>query len=210
MVFKKSTLTAKGKTLDLKNKAEAAATNFFEKAKTLFSLDKRADVATERAWETYISNRAAAERRFRGPRGKRSKSAMNEDGESSHEDYKDDEECGDFGETNALDLIRCNMATLEEEMGLDEGVLSKSFRVLSCDALFEEEDEVTSFCVSLVFIMIWLNDVASHNEHPDANLFSNSTCLHGCPLQLSLSITLLLYRVVLLLGFQNLQSPWDQ
>jgi hypothetical protein len=158
MFSRKSVFSTKEKNSGSKDKAQAATTAFFEKAKALFPLDKRAEAATERAWETYIKNRVAAEKRFSGHKEKRSKSDMDENGESDNEDEDEDEdeadedEYGDFGETNALDLIRCNMAALEEEIGLDEGVLSKSFRVLACDALFEEEDEV--IFVSFIFISL--------------------------------------------------------
>jgi len=149
MLSKKSASSTKEKSSIWKKKAKTdhSTTAFFDKAKSLFPLDKRAEVATERAWETYITNRVAAEKTFRGFKEKRSESEdekVDEGDKGEHED-DEDEEYGEFGETNVLDLIRCNMASLEEEMGLAEGVLSKCFRVLSCDALFEEEDEVISF-----------------------------------------------------------------
>lgn len=154
MFSKKFTSSSKEKSSVSKKNANAT-TAFFDKAKSLFPLDKRAEVATERAWETYITNRVAAEKKFRGSKEKRLKSDdKDEKGDEGDKgkpeddeefEDEDDEEFGEFGEKNVLDLIRCNMASLEEEMGLAEGVLSKSFRVLSCDALFEEEDEVISF-----------------------------------------------------------------
>jgi hypothetical protein len=129
------------------SKKSMADTTFFDKAKSLFPLDKRAEAGTERAWETYTTNRVAAEKRFRGPKEKGSKSVTDEEGENVHDDNEEEDEYeyGDYNETNALNLIRENMAILEEDLYLDEGVLSKSFRLLACDALFEEEDQVISF-----------------------------------------------------------------
>lgn len=144
-LFKKSASSMKAKAKDSKKKA-AATTNSFEKAKLLFPLHERAEAATERAWETYITNRLAAEKKFRGPREKRTRSPVDGEDNDDEEEVDEDEEDDCHGEDDekfVLDLIRDNMSGLEGEMELDEGVLSKSFRLLSCDSLFEEEDQVS-------------------------------------------------------------------
>jgi hypothetical protein len=123
---------------------KANTTSFFEKAKSLFPLAKCAEAATERAWENYITNRMAAEQRFHGAKEKRSKSASDKKEGIRGEDDEELLEEYEFSYINALDLVRRNMAILEKEKELDEGVLSKSFRLLSCHAVFEDEDQVIS------------------------------------------------------------------
>lgn len=142
MFSKKLASLKKGKdSISKKKEGDDASTSYFEKAKILFPLDKRAEMATEGGWKTYIANRTKAENTFHGPRNeKRAKSVTDEE-----EELIEGEEYGDFGEIQALNLIRENMTIVEEDMELDEGTLSKSFRLLSCDALFEEEYEVFSF-----------------------------------------------------------------
>lgn len=109
----------------------------FEKAKSLFVLDtKRAVPATDRAWAQYIENRLAAEKRFHGPMQQNSK----EEVEMEVDDDNDEEFYGD--DMLLLDLMRDNMACVEEDMCLDAGVL-QSFRLLACEPVFSS-DEVCS------------------------------------------------------------------
>jgi ABC-type Zn2+ transport system substrate-binding protein/surface adhesin len=144
------------------------ATSFFEQAKSLFPLDKRAEAATESSWETYITNRSVAENKFPGCKKTGPKSATDEEGEddvtddedhaTDDEDHATDDEDeydprgGELDFLYALNLIRRRMASLEKELELGKGVLLRSFRVLSCDPLFRTADEVFSvFHPSCIF-----------------------------------------------------------
>ena len=154
VLSRKLTATIKENTKGLKQitKADSAtttttATNFFEKAKSLFRLHERAEEATGRAWETYTTNRLTAEKKFPGPKEKKTQPGEGEnEGKDDEgellEDGDEDEHYGECDEKFSLDLIRDCLAVLEDEMELDEGVVSKSFRLLYCDSLFEEEGEV--------------------------------------------------------------------
>ena len=122
-----------------KPKADHPTTSFFEQAKSLFPLDKRAKAATERGWENYIANRVAAEKEFPGPK----ETVPGEDDDEDEDEY--DPRGGEPDFLYALNLMRCRLASLENEMELDKGVLLKSFRVLDCEPDFEDEDEVFSF-----------------------------------------------------------------
>ena len=109
----------------------------FEKAKSLFVLDtKRAVLETDRAWAQYIENRLTAEKRFHGPMQQNSR----EEVEMEVDDDNDEEFYGD--DMLLLDLMRDNMACVEEDMCLDAGVL-QSFRLLACEPVFSS-DEVCS------------------------------------------------------------------
>lgn len=122
--------------LKKKPKADYSTIFFFEQAKSLFLLDKWAKAATECSWKTYIANRLAAEKEFPGPKG----TVPRKDDDN---EYNPRGEEPDF--LYALNLIRCRLASLETEMGLDKGILLKSFWVLDCELDFENEDEVFSF-----------------------------------------------------------------
>jgi len=132
-----------------KPKADHAThSSFFEQAKSLFALHKHAEAATERDWETYIENRSTAENEFPGSRKTGPVSATDGEGEDDDEEdeYDDfDPRGGELDFLYALSLIRRRMASLEKEMELGRGILSRSFRVLSCDPLFKGEDQVFSF-----------------------------------------------------------------
>jgi len=131
------------------------AVSFFEQAKSLFPLDKRAEAATESSWETYITNRSAAELKFPGFKKTEPKSTTDEEGEDDVEDDDDeyDPRGGELDFLYALNLIRRRMASLEKEMELDKGILLRSFRVLSCDPYFRKEDQVFSvFHSSCIFM----------------------------------------------------------
>ena len=151
---------------DSKKKIKADhAVSFFEQAKSLFPLDKRAEAATESSWETYITNRSVAEIKFHGSKGTGPKYATDEEGdddveddEEGEDDVEDDDDeydprGGELDFLYALNLIRRRMASLEKEMELDKGVLLRSFRVLSCDPNFREADQVFSvFHSSCIFM----------------------------------------------------------
>ena len=116
-----------------KQEGDHVAMPSFEKAKALFPLDKRVETVsktlTERAWKTYIVNRVTAENKFRG-----------------HEEEEEDPEVEyEFGDIQALKLIRDNMARLEKDMELNEGTLSKSFRLLACSDARFDDDQVIPF-----------------------------------------------------------------
>jgi hypothetical protein len=51
----------------------------FSRNEITFPLYKRAKAATERAWETYITKRVAADKKFSGAKEKKSKSPMGGD-----------------------------------------------------------------------------------------------------------------------------------
>ncbi|KDR83809.1 hypothetical protein GALMADRAFT_236202 [Galerina marginata CBS 339.88] len=116
----------------------AKPTSAFERAKALFDLPNP-ESATEKAWESYIENRQDAAE-YPGRR------VQNKD--RNGDDGNNDEDNGGDPTIYVLNSIRDTMENLEVEMGLDEGVLQNSFRLLGCDAEFEDEDNprtVTTF-----------------------------------------------------------------
>ena len=127
-----------------KPKVDGDTPSFFEKAKSLFTLDKRANAATERAWKGYIANRLAAEKQFHGARKIKSDDNAEEGDEDSWDDEEYDTRGGELDYLYALNMIRRRMACMEKEMKLNEGVLSRSFRVqVDCDELhFKREERV--------------------------------------------------------------------
>ncbi|KAF8974288.1 hypothetical protein BDZ97DRAFT_1772827 [Flammula alnicola] len=118
----------------------------FEKAKILFTLQDP-EPANERAWELYTANRQGASG-FRGMKGLKEPRERDgdEDEDDDDEDDEDEEDSdewhyGDDDNKFVLKGIQSVMARLEDEMDFEDEVLQSSYKVLSCDALFEEEDE---------------------------------------------------------------------
>jgi hypothetical protein len=148
-----------------KTDVDQASPSSFEKALTLFPLDKRAKEATERDWKAYIANRLTAEEKFPGAKTTKSKSTSHEGGggDGDEDDDDDDDEHatdedneydprgGELDFVYALNLIRRTMASLEKEMELGKGVLLRSFRVLDCDPLFRSEKRVIYFILPAYF-----------------------------------------------------------
>jgi hypothetical protein len=92
--------------------------------------------ATDALWRAYSNNRLAA-----WAIRKRDKEAEKEGYESPDSDdnfmmYRDDA-------IHVFRSIRRTMRELEEEMGFPDGLLQKSVAVLSCNAAFEEADDVS-------------------------------------------------------------------
>lgn len=124
------------------------------KANALFLLGQNPEAATERAWELYTANRQGAER-FPGMKIQDKKMSNNEKDEDDEmeEDEDEDEDSdeddmplwGGADDMYVLKKIRSTLTKIEKEMGLKDPILQQSFRMLSCDALFEERDEVKIF-----------------------------------------------------------------
>jgi hypothetical protein len=134
----------------------SSAKSGLAKANALFSLSQNPEAATERAWELYTANRQGAER-FPGMKVKDEKMSNNEEDETDEmEEDEDEDEDEDSDEDDmplwggaddmyVLKKIRSTLTKIEKEMGLKDPILQQSFRMLSCDALFEERDEVKIF-----------------------------------------------------------------
>lgn len=126
-----------------------SAKSGLEKANALFVLSQKPAPATERAWELYTANRQGAER-FPGMKipGKQTSNNEEDEADEVEEDEDDDSDEDDmphWGEGDdiyVLRKIRSTLTKIEKEMGLKDTILQRSFRMLSCDALFEEEDQV--------------------------------------------------------------------
>ncbi|KIM46252.1 hypothetical protein M413DRAFT_441332 [Hebeloma cylindrosporum] len=67
---------------------------------------------------------------------------VDEEDEDEHSDEDDMPGWGEGDNIYVLRKIRSTMIKIEKEMGLKNEILQQSFRILSCDALFEERDEV--------------------------------------------------------------------
>ena len=98
------------------------------KAKSLFVL-RNPEPATERSWEAYIANRLEAVSRFRG---------------GTEDEHRDDEDEWDDCDSSVfvLKAIRKIFATLEREMKIEDRILQKSFRLVSCDAQYDDSETV--------------------------------------------------------------------
>ena len=128
----------------------SSAKSGLAKANALFLLSQNPEAATERAWELYTANRQGAER-FPGMKIQDKKMSNNEEDDEMEEDEDEDSDEDDMplwggaDDMYVLRKIRSTLTKIEREMGLKDPILQQSFRMLSCDALFEERDEVKFF-----------------------------------------------------------------
>jgi len=119
-----------------------------EKANALFVLGQNPETATERAWELYTANRQGATR-FPGMKiqGKAKKMCNDEvdgsddEGDSDEDEDEDSDEdampqWGESDDVYVLRKIRSTVTKIEKEMGLKDEILQRSFRMLSCDAVY--------------------------------------------------------------------------
>jgi hypothetical protein len=107
---------------------------------------KRVESTTEQHWEIYTANRLAAEKKFPGPKEKKSRSPSGEEDSDDQDDVGEDD-AWRFGNDDTifvLRLIRRNMNKLEDEICLEKRVLQQGFRLIACDAVFENEDNVST------------------------------------------------------------------
>lgn len=145
MHWKKLRKMQPDETTDTKEKRkQISGDTFLTKALSIFPLNRRVESTTEQAWEIYTANRLAAENKFPGPEKISQSPSGEEDGEDQSDLEDDRWRFDDEGEKFILKLIRQNMNELENEMCLDKGVLQQCFRLISCDALFESQDRVST------------------------------------------------------------------
>jgi hypothetical protein len=163
-----------------------------EKANALFVLSQKPEAATERAWELYTANRQGAER-FPGMKIQDKKMRNNEEGEADEVEEDDDDDMPQWGEGDdiyVLKKIRSTVTKIEQEMGLKDAILQRSFRVLSCDALFEEQDEVKILYLTSETLRLTLM-TAPYRLHFDAYIFAYEADIRRCPFHIPLSLSLL-------------------
>jgi len=116
-----------------------------EKAQTLFVLCNP-EPTTERGWAAYIANRLGASH-FRGG--------------TTSEEFSDDEEDSVVCIQKAIKTI---LTKLGEEMGLEDDVLLHSFRILDCDAEYDEDEEVRTQLPSLSWTSAYNYCVCSRKQ----------------------------------------------
>lgn len=165
-----------------------------EKANALFVLSQKPEAATERAWELYTANREGAER-FPGMKIQDKKIRNNEEDEVEEDENEDSDEddmplWGGSDDIYVLRKIRSTVTKIEQEMGLKEAILQRSFRMLSCDALFEERDEVKIFYLPSATLRLTFM-AATYRLHFDAYIFAYEADIHRCPFHIPLSVSLL-------------------
>ena len=174
-----------------------SAKSGLEKANALFVLGQNPETATERAWELYTVNRKGASR-FPGMKNQEKDMRMrndedvgdDEEGDSDEDEDSDSDE-DEWGESNeVLRKIRSTVTKIEKEMGLKDEILQRSFRMLSCDALFEEPDEVRNLYLSAATLRL-TSMAAPYCLYFDAYIFAHEADIYRCPFHISLPLSLL-------------------
>ena len=171
-----------------KNKQIHGST-FLGKVLSIFPLNKRVESTTEHDWEIYTANRLAAEKKFPGPKEKKPQSPSGEEDSDDQDDEGEDDawRFGDDDKIFVLKLIRRNMNKLEDEMCLEKLVLQQGFRLIACDAVFENEDNVCTKTNTHIFRHHKDGHIATHCYCLDTYLFPLAPNLRRCSLPISIS-----------------------
>ena len=144
--------------------------------------------ATAQQWQCYTLNRYKTIKEVKTTRNiyPRFKGYESPDEDGDDDDY-------DFRDTDTDRLannIRRTVRKIEEEMGLDDKTLQKCVRILKCDAMLEEVDDVCFFpniYTLLNAFTDFLRVAASHSRCNRPDLVPHYTCIHRRSSILSLS-----------------------
>ena len=161
---------------------------FLGKVLSIFPLSKRPKSTTEHDWEIYTGNRLAAERKFPGAQEKKARCHSGEEDSNDQDDVGEDDawRFGDDDKIFVLRLIRRNMNKLEDEMCLEKRVLQQGFRLMACDAVFENENNVSTETNTHTVLHHKDGHIATHCYCLDTYLFPLAPNLRRCSLPISM------------------------